>query len=853
MTGPGLLSRWLLFGEWRAHPVRALLAIVAIAVGVSMGFAIHLINAAAFNEFSAAVKSLSGQADVQVSGREAVFDEAIYPRLAQRPGVAVASPVLEFDAGVPGARGALKIIGIDPFRAGAVSPDLLGVPNSAQPFDVLADDAVFLSPAAMTWLATASGGAIVLRAGTADFTLRVAGGLLRARAGQRIGVMDIGAAQWRFHRIGKLSRVDLKLREGVDRDRFERELARELEVEFPGRFQVAQPNDESSESRTNTLSRAYRVNLTVLALVALFTGAFLVFSTQALSVIRRRGQFALMRVLGVERRQLLGQVLLEGASLGVIGALLGIGAGYALAAAALHFFGADLGAGYFTGVQPTVHFTPVAAVVFFALGLGVALLGCLAPAYEAARAAPAVALKSGSDETALSRLARIWPSLVCLVAAALLTRAPPLFELPIFGYCAIALLLIGGIGLMPRVAAWVFGFLNRTAMRRQHGHKPQRPVPALALARLANASGSAAIALGGVLSSFSLMVAMAIMVSSFRVSVDDWMVQILPADLYIRNAVAGNTTSLGPSEQAALAATPGVAQVQFLRSRPVSLDPARAPVTLIARDIDLKDPGQVMVLVGPSVQPPAGTMPAWVSEAMLDLYGAKVGGRISIPLSGQLREFFIAGAWRDYSNQSGSVQIRLPDYRSLAGDPDVSDAAVWTGPGVTAAEVQARIRALPFGAALQFAQPGQIRAMSLKIFDRSFAVTYLLEAIAIAIGLSGVAATFSAQTLARAREFGMLRHVGVTRGQILRILALEGGSLTALGVACGFALGLLISLILVFVVNPQSFHWTMQLHLPWGLLAGVASLLLGASVLTALVSGRYALSGGPIRAVREDW
>jgi putative ABC transport system permease protein len=849
MSGPGLLSRWLLFGEWRAHPVRALLAIAAIAVGVAMGFAIHLINAAALNEFSAAVKSLSGQADVQVAGREALFDESIYPRLAQHDGVEVASPLLELDAGVPGARGALKIIGIDPFRAGAVSPDLLGVPNADKPFDMLADDAVFLSPAAMTWLNAASGAAIALRAGTTDFRLRVAGGLLRARAGQRIGVMDIGAAQWRFNQAGKLSRIDLKLREGVDRNSFERELARELERDFPGRFQVAQPNDEDQNSRTNTLSRAYRVNLTVLALVALFTGAFLVFSTQALSVIRRRSQFALLRVLGVERRQLLGQVLLEGASLGVIGALLGIAAGYALAATALHFFGADLGAGFFSGVQPTVQFTPVAACVFFALGLGVALLGCLAPAFEAARAAPAVALKSGSDEAALSGLARIWPSLVCLLAAALLTRAPPVFELPLFGYCAIALLLIGGIGMMPRVASTVFSAVNRFAMARPN----QRPVPALTLARLANASGQAAIALGGVLSSFSLMVAMAIMVSSFRVSVDDWLVQILPADLYVRNAASGNTATFGPPQQAAFAAIPGVARVQFLRSRPISLDPGRPAITLIARDIDAADPGKAMVMVGAGATAPPGAMPAWVSEAMLDLYGVKVGGRLAIPLNGQLHEFFIAGAWRDYANQSGAVQLRLPDYRALTDDTDVSDAAIWMKPGVTADQLVQRMRALPFGPALQFAQPGQIRALSLKIFDRSFAVTYLLEAIAIAIGLSGVAATFSAQALARAREFGMLRHVGVTRGQVLRILALEGGSLTALGVACGFALGLLISLILVFVVNPQSFHWTMQLHLPWGLLAAVAGLLLVASVLTALVSGRYALSGGPIRAVREDW
>ncbi|WP_332875701.1 ABC transporter permease [Massilia sp. S19_KUP03_FR1] len=853
MSQLNTLSRWLLLGEWRTHPVRALLAILAIAVGVAMGFAIHLINAAAFNEFSSAIQSLSGQADVQVSGRETLFDEAIYPRLAQVDGVVVASPVLNIAAALPGAAlgtgGALNIVGIDAFRAGLVSPDLLGVPASGAASDVLADDALFLSPAAMAWLNASPGSSVLLRAGSADLPLRVAGTMQHARAGQRMAVMDIGALQWRFNRLGKLSRVDLKLRDGVDRATFVRTLAATLERDYPGRFTVAQPNDDDQDSRNNSLSRAYRVNLTVLALVALFTGAFLVFSTQALSVMRRRSQFALLRVLGMERGALLRQVLHEGAALGVVGAGLGIAAGYGLAAAALYWFGGDLGAGYFAGVRPQVAFTPVAALVFFGLGLGVALLGCVTPALEAARARPAIALKSGSDEAALARLSRVWPSLVCLAVAALLARLPPIFELPVFGYLAIALLLVGGIGLMPRLAATVFKSCNLMVQRQTL----PAPVLALTMARLANASGQAAIALGGVLASFSLMVAMGIMVSSFRVSVDDWMGHILPADLYLRSGSSGNSAALGPREQAAIAAVAGVARVQFLRSRPIQLDPSRPAVTLIARDIDAQDPGKLLVLVGPSAAIPAGAQPVWVSEAMVDLYRTRVGATLALPLGGALRTLFIAGVWRDYSTQSGSIQIRLSDYRAFTGDNEVSDAALWAAPGATAEQLQQRLRTLPFGPALQLALPGTIRAMSLQIFDRSFAVTYLLEAIAIAIGLSGVAATFSAQTLARAREFGMLRHVGVTRAQILRMLAIEGGALTLLGVACGFILGLIISLILVYVVNPQSFHWTMQLHMPWPLLASVAAVLVGASVATALVSGRYALSGGPIRAVREDW
>jgi len=846
------LSRWLLLGEWRAHPVRALVAIAAIAVGISLGFAIHLINAAAFNEFSAAVKSLSGVADIQVRGTEAFFDEAIYPALAQRDGVAVASPVLEFDASVPGQRTALKVIGIDAFRASYVSPDLLGTPADGRVEDTLADDAVFLSPAARQWLQPAAE-TVALQVGTNQLKLRVAGPVPGARAGQRIAVMDIGAAQWRFEKLGLLSRIDLKLRDGINRETFKAQLQQDLQRQYPGRFRVNQPNDEEQNDRNEGMSRAYRVNLTVLALVALFTGAFLVFSTQALSVIRRRSQFALLRVLGMDRHRLLRQILLEGLCLGVAGSAIGIAAGYGMAAAALHFMGADLGAGFFSGVRPEVHFTPVAAAVYFLLGVAVALLGCAAPALDAARAKPAVALKSGTEEAAMSRLARAWPSLVLMALAALLSQAPPVFELPLFGYLSIALLLIGAISLMPRLAAIVFRF----AHQRWSAATAQRPhasaVVTLTLSRLANASSQAGIALGGVLSSFSLMVAMAIMVASFRVSLDDWLLHILPADIYVGTASGGATAGLRPQEQASLATLPGVDHADFLRTRSLLLAPSRPPVTLMARNVDTANPQRTLAIVGETRTPAAGTRPVWVSEAMVDLYGMQVGQRIELPLNGAMHDFQVAGVWRDYARSTGTIQMRLSDYRVITGDQDASGVALSLKPGAKAEDTLAALKRLPFAALLEASEPSDIRAMSMRIFDRSFAITYLLEAIAIVIGLFGVAATFSAQTLARSREFGMLRHVGVTRKQVLAILAIEGGSLTALGIATGFVLGWVISLILVFVVNPQSFHWTMQLHLPWPLLGSVAGLLLAAAALTALLAGRQSLSGGPIRAVREDW
>jgi putative ABC transport system permease protein len=841
------LARWLLLGELRAHPVRALVAIAAIALGVALGYAVDLINGAAFNEFSAAARSLSGQSDLQLRGVQGTFDEAVYPQLAKRQGVAIASPVLELNVTLPGKTGALKVLGIDTFRAARITPDLIGMADSGSPFDTLADDAIFLSPAAQQWLQVRPGQMLALRNGTASVSLRVAGGLAGARAGQRIAVMDIGAAQWRFGRIGQLSRIDLKLQPGVNREAFRRA----LQAELPPHLQVSAGQDQ--ESSNNNMSRAYRINLNVLALVALFTGAFLVFSTQALSVIRRRSQFALLRVLGWRRAQLLRQVLLEGALLGCFGALLGLALGYALAAAALHFFGGDLGGGYFRGVQASVQFDLPAALVFFALGSGIALLGSLAPALEASRAHPAAALKSGNEETALAPLATPWPALACLLLGALLTQLPPLFGLPVFGYIAVALLLVGGITLMPRVAALAFSALQRFSLGRRHG-----VLTTLVLARLANVPGQASIALGGVLSSFSLIVAMAIMVASFRISVDDWMQQLLSADLYARSAVSGETGAMQPAEQRLLAAVPGVARADFLRTSTLTLDPARPPVILIARRIDAADPARALPIVGPLLPAgaiAAGSLPIWVSEAMVDLYGYRLGQQVTLPLANHPYRFTVAGVWRDYARQSGAIQLRLADYQRLSGDTEVTDAALRLQRDADPGAVISALRQLPFGAALEISQPGEIRAQTLKIFDRSFAVTYLLEIVAIVIGLFGVAATFSAQTLARAREFGMLRHVGVTRRQVLSMLALEGGLLTALGMLVGFLLGWAISLILVFIVNPQSFHWTMELHMPWQELAAVALLLLlllsaGA---TALLAGLRAVSTDVLHSVREDW
>jgi putative ABC transport system permease protein len=154
---------------------------------------------------------------------------------------------------------------------------------------------------------------------------------------------------------------------------------------------------------------------------------------------------------------------------------------------------------------------------------------------------------------------------------------------------------------------------------------------------------------------------------------------------------------------------------------------------------------------------------------------------------------------------------------------------------------------------LEFVATTQLRVISLAIFDRSFAVTYYLQAVAIAIGLAGIAASFSAQVLARRREFGLLVHLGLTRAQIIGVVAGEGAAWTAAGALAGLALGLTVAVVLVHVVNPQSFHWTMELLLPWGRLAALAAAVLLTGSATAAISARAAASHDAVAAVKEDW
>jgi putative ABC transport system permease protein len=821
-----MLGLVLLFNSRRPR-ARLLLSVIGIALGVALGYGVHLVNRAALADVTAAVRALAGEADIEVKGGRTGFPDALYSAVARLVGVRTVSPVLELDAGLAGTEHTLHVVGLDILRAVALQPAFA----VEERFDLLSPDKVLLSAAAAAALGLGKGERLRLVVGQRAVEFTIAGVLPGSALRGQAALVDIATAQWRFERLGQLNRLDVRLAEGADRAVV---LQRIQALLPPG---VHASPVEILEQASAYPSRAYRVNLNVLAMVALLTGGFLVFSAQALETARRRGEHALLRVLGLERRGIVRIVLAEAAALGALGAALGVALGYALAVVAVRHWGADLGAGQFRDLAPHVGFAPVAALVYFAAGIAVAVIGSWLPARDAARTPAARALRAGDEQTMFDRAAPALPGIALLIAGVALAQLPPVRGLPLYGYAAIACLLIGGIALMPRISRAFFRWLP----------VPRSPELALALAQLRAAPGQAAVSLAAIVASFSLMAAMAIMVASFRDSVDDWLTTVLPADVYFRTTHAGDTGVLDPAFVERVRALPQVARIDFLRSGRVILDPTRPPLVLVARD------RAVLAFPVVSKLPSVPHAAIWVSEAVQDIYGLRPGDAVDLPLAGRAHRVTVAGVFRDYARQHGAILIDRTDYVRMTLDERVNDAAVWLAPRASAADFMQALRSLSGSEQLDIADSGEIRDVSLRIFDRSFAVTYAMEALAVLVGLFGLSSSLGAMVLARRREFGMLRHLGLTRGEIRGMLAAEGALLAALGAAAGLVLGTAISLVLVYVVNRQSFNWTIDFHPPLAFLAGLIAILVVLALVTAVLSGREAMGMGPVRAVREDW
>jgi putative ABC transport system permease protein len=848
--------RALVWGPAVRHPLRAFLPALGVAVGVAAVAAIHHANRSVSESFREAADALSGRSDLVVTGVAGV-PLATLPRLSFLWELGSFAPSVHGPALLAdGSSEIVEILGVDYGGERAVRPMRLVEPAPGSPADrrirLLEEGSVLLPVSFARRKRLGIGDRVALVAGGKHESVPVSGllelsGVARASGGDLL-VTDLFTAQRLLGRPGIADRVDVALdrRETVQevRARLAAVLPTGLSVEPPGR----------AARTANQMVRAFRFNLNALGSLTLLVGVFLIANAVSMSVLRRRPEVATLRALGTGRGTIFGVFLAEGLAIGAIGTALGQAGGRLLSTAALESVRSTVVNVYL----PAAKIAPAAwrgpALLAGAVGMAAALLATLVPAIEATRVPPSPALRPGSVEAVRRRRlgGRLAAALAASVLAIAAAGAGPVAGFPLFGFAAVGLVVAvlalaaplavrGGAALARRPFSAVLGPSGQLAARFFGG----------SIARNGLAVAALAMALG-------MTLAMIVMVASIRRTVRVWVETSLRADLWLKAETGRRTGVIGDLPEEILdfvRGTPGVAAVDPFRARQAH-DARGHPFTVASGDFRvLARQGGLALLGG---QDPTRVAAAarhrgevLVSEPYARRFGAGAGDWIELSTPAGRRSFRIAGVYRDFSNDRGTVVLDRELYLSLFGDPRVTSLAVVAAPGTDAAALRRRIvAASPY--ALTVTTNRELRAQVLDVFDRTFAVTRALEGIAVAVAILGVANALAASVIERRRSFGLLRAIGGSRGQIRGAVLLEalliGSTATLAALLCGAAFAWL----LLTVINPQSFGWSVVPEVPGLPLAAAAGLVLAASLASAILPARSAASVDPAGALVEE-
>ncbi len=841
---------WLLFARLilrplKQEPIRTALTVFAVALGVGVVIAIDLAGQAAAGSFRSSLEALMGKSDLMIAGIGGV-DERVLGRLVELPYAFNFTPRIEDFASVNGKGEAVPFLGLDLIgnRAEQGFENDSSGNSSSQP---RVRNAIWVGRA----LGLHRGDHVKLLIDDAMHEFTVAG-VLKPREGdvgeQNVIVADIGLAQEVTGKIGKLDSIDVRFPLGRSPDYWRQLLVREL----PQSLTVEAQGSRTDENRK--MLAAFRWNLRVLSYIALIVGAFLIYNTISISVVRRRSDIGIVRALGATRRIVTNAFLSEALFLAIVGSMLGVAIGRIMASGAVRLIGTTVQSLYVSSQPGPVQLTAGAILTGLALGLAVSIFAALTPALEASRVTPVDAMARGRKEYALATHSRrliVW-ALVMLIAALALCQLPPVHRQPLFAYLAAISLIAGTAAAIPAIVAFFAGIANR-AIERLLGVEAL-----LAMRSLRGSLGRTSVLTAALATAVAMTASVGIMVGSFRETVWVWMDNQLKADFYLRPAgssAVDRHPTLDPDIADKIERIPGVAAVDRFRAYPISYQ--GLPATLAGGETSrIQSSASTLFLPGENRENILSKLPtgdyAVVSEPFANKHGVRVGSTIQLPLAGRLRRFRVLGIYYDYSTERGFIVLDRHTLLKYLPDPAASNIAVYLKAGADPEQVRRGIDAAISGHAVMVSSNSNLRRGGIAVFDRTFRITYALEAVAVIVAVMGIAGALLAMVIDRRREFALVRFLGGAQSQVRRIVLCEAGLLGLLANGIGLALGTLLSLILIFVINKQSFGWTIQFHWPIALLLAALTGVYIATVLAGLYPARTATRMNPIEVIHEE-
>ena len=849
--------------SWR-RPLQSIFLIVGVAIGVAMIVAIDLANTSANRAFALGTEQITGRATHQIVGGPDGVDAAVYTRLRRELGYRLSAPVVESYVSVPQLDAQpMRLLGIDPFAEAPFRSYLGGgqpqnvasagsVGSYLTPF-LVQPNTVLIGQSVAERYGLQTGQELPVRIGARQEMLTIVGLLvpsdeLGRRALDGLLIVDISTAQEVLGKIGRLDRIDLILSADADG-------AAQLDVIsalLPPGTRIVRPSARTGA--VDEMTAAFRLNLTALSLLALVVGMFLIYNTVSFSVVQRRPVLGILRSLGMTRRELFVMILTEATYLGLFGTALGLALGVLMGRGAVQAVTQTINDLFFVVAVRNAD-VPLWTLAKGALsGIGAALLAAVVPAYEATSVPPAGAMQRSQIESKTRRaLPRITVAgvVLCLLGAGMLI---PEWNL-VVAFVGLFAVILGMALLTPGLTLLLMDGLHRLLSRRLG------ILTRMAPRNIVRSLSRTAVAIAALMVAISVIIGVGVMIVSFRLTVEQWLDEILQADIFVSAPALGpnrNRATLQPTLLDELTAFPAIADFSTNREVEVAAtmpDGRQADVQMAAvlRDLAGKD-RRYRYAVG-------DTVATWnaiedggvvVNETMANRFDLRVGHTLRLLTDSGEHSFSIVGVTYDFDVHP-TLLMADSVYRQHWDDRALSTIALFVESGADVDEtVNALRRAFAGKGELLISSNRGVRRNALEVFDRTFAITVALRLLATLVAFVGILSTLMSLQLERAREIGVLRATGMTRRQLWGLTLLETGLLGTSAGIVAMPTGYILALILVYIINLRSFGWTLSMQLPAGEFIQAFLVALAAALLAGLYPAWRMAKIDPAEALRME-
>jgi putative ABC transport system permease protein len=865
----GVSVRPVLRMAWRhalGRPLQSAFLVVGVMIGVAMIVGIDLANSSAERAFALGVEAVTGRANYQVVGGPTGLDTEVYTAVRSELGYRLSAPVVEDYVVVQELDSQpMRLLAVDPFAEAPfrryLGDDAGSGLASTSVIDLITrPNTTLLSSGLAERYGVAPGDTLTVRFGSKQHVLQVIGLLqpqddLSRRALDTLLLVDISTGQEILDRIGRIDKIDLLVEDG---ETGRSDLARIAEL-LPENARLI-PTDARTGA-VQEMTRAFRLNLTALSLLALVVGMFLIYNTVTFSVVQRRSVLGSLRALGMTRREVYALILVEATALGVIGTAAGLLLGILLGRGMVGLVTQTMNDLFFVVSvrEMPIAFSTIAkgAVV----GIFAAVLGAAVPAYEATSVSPAGAMmRSGAEE----RTRRILP-LVSGVAMAMIVSGA-LLLIPegslLASLVGLFFIIVGSALLTPLLTLGVMAAVQRLT------HRTAGVIGRMAPRYVVRSLSRTSVAIAALMVAVSVIIGVGIMIGSFRTTVELWLNDVLQADIFVSPpSISANqvTTPLPPDIVAELAAFDGVASTMTTRGVDVAMfldgrdgmsdHDSSLEVRLVALSGDLAgEDRKYRASVGDWRETWRALENGGVilSEPLARSQELTVGDKVTLLTGRGLAEFPVVGVAVSYDVRP-VIFIHTPVFSTWWDDESVSAMALFVEDGVDVDEKVEEIRNVFAGRAELVVQSNQgSRQDALDVFDRTFAITIALQLLAMLVAFIGILSTLMSLQLERTREIGVLRSTGMTRRQLWRLSLYETGLIGGAAGLFAIPTGLVLAVVLIYIINLRSFGWSLEMRLTPGDFLQATAVAVGAALLAGLYPAWRLGRMQPADAVRTE-